>query len=144
MIAVDTNILVYAHREDAELHERAYQRLSELAEGSEAWAIPWPCVHEFLSIVTHPRIFVPPSSLEVAVDQVDAWLESPTLALLAESEVHWSRLRDALVAGRIAGPRVHDARIAALCTQHGVSVLWSADRDFGRFPALRVVNPLLG
>ena len=144
MIAVDTNILVYAHREDAELHAEAYGRLSELAEGHETWAIPWPCVHEFLSIVTHPRIFVPPSSLSVAIDQIDAWFESPTLVLLAETELHWDKLRNALTAGKIAGPRVHDARIAALCAQHGVSVLWSADRDFGRFPDLGVVNPLLG
>ena len=47
-----------------------------------------------------------------------------------------------LVAGRVAGPRVHDARIAAICRYHGVDELWSADRDFGRFPDLNVVNPL--
>ena len=143
MIAVDTNILVYAHREDSESHASAYGRLTELAEGKETWAIPWPCIHEFLAIVTHPRIFVPPTALTGAIDQVEAWLESPTLVLLAESGLHWPRLRDAMLTGKIAGPRVHDARIAALCVQHGVSELWSADRDFGRFPELAVVNPLV-
>jgi predicted nucleic acid-binding protein len=64
--------------------------------------------------------------------------------LLAESTSHWHELRDLIAAGGIAGPQVHDARIAALCRQHGVRELWSADRDFGRFPRLRVVNPLLG
>ena len=143
MIAVDTNILVYAHREDSESHAGAYRRLTGLAEGKETWAIPWPCIHEFLAIVTHPRIFVPPTTLTAAIDQVEAWLESPTLVLLAESELHWPQLRDAMLTGKIAGPRVHDARIAALCVQHGVSELWSADRDFGRFPELAVVNPLV-
>ena len=143
MIAVDTNILVYAHREDSDSHEGAYRQLARLAEGREAWAIPWPCIHEFFAIVTHPRIFVPPTALAAAIDQVEAWLESPTLVLLTETELHWARLREMLVTGRIVGPRVHDARIAALCAQHGVGELWSADRDFGRFPNLAVVNPLV-
>jgi uncharacterized protein len=89
MIAVDTNILVYAHREDSAFHEVAFQRLAELSEGSAAWAIPWPCVHEFLAIVTHPRIYLPPTPLELALNQVDVWLESPTLTVLAESQLHW-------------------------------------------------------
>ena len=61
---------------------------------------------------------------------------------LGEGEAHWPTLRPLLTKARIAGPAVHDARIAALCLQHGVQELWSADRDFGRFVALRVVNPL--
>ena len=144
MIAVDTNILVYAHREDSPFHAVAIDRLTELAEGPATWAIPWPCLHEFLSIVTHPRIYVPPSPLARALEQVDAWLGSPTLALLAESATHWSMLRALLVAGRVTGPRVHDGRVAALCRQHGVRELWSADRDFSRFAGLAVVNPLIG
>ena len=144
MIAVDTNILVYAHREDSPFHAAAIERLTELAEGPATWAIPWPCLHEFLSIVTHPRIYVPPSPLARALEQVDAWLGSPTLALLAESATHWSTLRALLVAGRVTGPRVHDGRVAALCRQHGVRELWSADRDFSRFAGLAVVNPLIG
>jgi len=143
VIAVDTNILVYAHREDSEWHAAACARMVEIAEGRSAWAIPWPCIHEFLAIVTHPKIFAPPTPLAAAVDQVEAWLESPTLELLAESELHWTQLRALLVSGKIAGPKVHDARIAALCTQHGVKELWSADRDFGRFPNLTVANPLV-
>ncbi len=143
MIAVDTNILVYAHREDSEWHQAAYQRLAVLAEGRAAWAIPWPCIHEFLAIVTHPKIFTPPTPLARALDQVDAWIESPSLVLLAESQAHWERLRSLLTLGKVAGPKVHDARIAALCLQHGVKQLWSADRDFGRFSALKVVNPLI-
>jgi uncharacterized protein len=143
LIAVDTNILVYAHREDSPFHSAASERMTELAEGSATWAIPWPCLHEFLAIVTHPRIYSPASPLARALDQVDAWIESPTLVLLAEAAEHWSTLRALLTTGRTAGPRVHDARIVALCRQHGVRELWSADRDFNRFAGLSVVNPLV-
>jgi uncharacterized protein len=144
VIALDTNLLVYAHREDSPFHEAAFRRVAELAEGAATWAIPWPCVHEFVAIVTHLRIYAPPTPLDRALDQVDAWLESPTLVLLAESAAHWPALRALLADGRVAGPQVHDARIAALCRQHGVRELWSADRDFNRFAGLTVVNPLVG
>lgn len=143
MIAVDTNVLVYAHREDAPFHAAALNCIVTLAEGLAPWGLPWPCVHEFVAVVTHPRIYAPPTPLERALEQVDAWLESPSLALLAESPGHWSALRGLLRSGRIAGPQVHDARIAALCLQHGVRELWSADRDFNRFAGLTVVNPLV-
>ena len=143
MIAVDTNLLVFAHRRDAEFHKSAFDRVRSIAEGTEAWAIPWPCVHEFLAIVTHPRIFEPPSSVQRALSQVDAWLESPTLVLLSERFDHWEHLRGLLSSGNVQGPRVHDARVAALCRHHGVDELWTADRDFGRFRGLRARNPLV-
>ena len=144
MIAVDTNVLVQAHRQDAPFHSSARRTLEELAAGASPWAIPWPCVHEFLAIVTHARIFRTPTPLVAACDQVDAWLEVPNLGLLSEDrDAHWPSLRPLLISGRIAGPRVHDARVAALCIAHGVSVLLSADRDFSRFPALEVRNPLV-
>lgn len=144
MIAVDTNILVYAHRADSEWHEAANARVVELAEGRAPWAIPWPCIHEFLAIVTHPRVFAPPTPLSSAIDQVEAWRESPTLVLLSESGDYWNELRTTLEGGRIVGPQIHDARVAALCLLHGVRELWSADRDFNRIPSLVTTNPLVG
>jgi hypothetical protein len=143
VIAVDTNVLVYAHREDAAFHAVAYSRIASLAEGRSTWAIPWPCIHEFLAVVTHRRIFAPPTPLKSAMDQIDAWIESPSLVLLSEPDEYWPSLRKALEASRVAGPKVYDARVATLCLQHGVSELWSADRDFGRFRGLKVVNPLV-
>ncbi len=142
MIAVDTNLLVYAHRRDSPWHQAALARISELAEGAR-WAIPWPCLHELYGIVTHPRIYRPPSTFRQATHQIELWLASPSLTLLGETVDAWSTLRDLLETGQVVGPVVHDARIAALCLQHGVSELWSCDRDFSRFPALRVVNPLV-
>ena len=144
MTAVDTNLLVYAHRGDSGWHESTKQCVRDLSEGALPWAIPWPCIHEFLAIVTSPRIFRKPTPLADALDQVEAWMESPTLHLVGEGPDHWKRLRSTLEAGNIAGAKVHDARIHTICTDQGASVLWSADRDFNRFQGLRVTNPLVG
>lgn len=144
MIAVDTNILVYAHREESPFNDGAVACIRELAESSAPWAIPWPCIHEFFSIITHPRIYDPPTPIDCAVDQVDAWLASPTLVLLSESRDHWSILRSLVSVAQISGPMVHDARIAVICMQNGVTELLSADRDFGRFPGFKTRNPLIG
>jgi toxin-antitoxin system PIN domain toxin len=143
MIAIDTNILVYAHREDSQWHDVASECLRHLAEGREIWAIPWPCIHEFLAISTHPKIFIPPTPLEQALFQVDAWMESPSVVLLQESDGYWAVLKNMIQTGRIQGSMIHDARIAALCQFNGISELWSADRDFKRFPGLSVQNPLV-
>jgi len=144
VIAVDTNVLVNAHRHDAAFHDSARRTIAALATGGAPWAIPWPCVHEFLAVVTHPKIFRTPTPLALACGQIDAWLESPTLTLLSEDRsAHWPALRTLLLSGKITGPRVHDARIAALCVAYGVSELLSADRDFTRFPSLVVRNPLV-
>ncbi|RLB25452.1 MAG: hypothetical protein DRG71_03960 [Deltaproteobacteria bacterium] len=67
--------------------------IKQLAEGSAPWAIPWPCVHEFLAIVTHPRIYQPPTPLSRALEQVEAWLKSPSLVMLSEGEGYWRELR---------------------------------------------------
>ena len=144
MIAIDANILVYAHRKDSPWHGRAAICMQELAEGRGAWALPWPCVHEFLAIVTHRRIYNPPSSLKQAVAQVVAWLESPSVVLLAETTDYWSTLDKVLESSRVVGPKVHDAHVAALCASHGVRELWSADRDFSAFAGLTTRNPLVG
>ncbi len=143
MIAIDTNILVYAHREDSEWHARASRLLADLAEGRPAWAIPWPCVHEFLAVVTHPRVWSPPTPLSRAIDQVEAWMESPGLVLLGEVDDHWKTLAGIMTGGKVAGGMVHDARVAAICRSAGVTEIWTADRDYGRFPGLSARNPLV-
>ena len=143
MIAVDTNLLVHAHRRDSTFHTGALKAITALAEGNAAWAIPWSCLHEFHGIVTHPRIYAPPSKPEQAIAQIDAWMASPQLHLLSENEAYWSVLRELLASSKVQGPLVHDARIAALCLAHGIHELWTADRDFSRFPRLKVRNPLV-
>ncbi|OPZ31544.1 MAG: Ribonuclease VapC43 [Lentisphaerae bacterium ADurb.BinA184] len=143
MIAVDTNLLVYAHREDCEFHSRALVALKGLAEGDEPWAVPWPCVHEFLAITTHPRIFLPPSPLGTAVAAVGVWIQAPTCRMLGEGPGYFDLLKALLAKSKASGPMIHDARIVALCLHHGVRELWTADRDFSRFSALRTRNPLV-
>ncbi len=143
MIAIDSNILVYAHRSDSEWHLPAAHLIKGLAEGVNQWAVPWPSIHEFLAIVTHPRIYAPPSTVNQAAVQIDAWLGSASIVLLGESGEYWAELKGLLDKGQVRGPLVHDARIAALCLTHGVTELLTADRDFSRFPTLSTRNPLL-
>ena len=143
MIAVDTNILIAFQRLEYAQHDRAVEIMTGLAEGMALWALPWPCLHEFFAVVTHPRIFKTPTPPEHAVTVVSALLESPSVRLLGEGPGHWERLARLVHAGHIAGPAVHDARIAAICLAHGVRELWTADRDFSRFPALKTRNPLV-
>jgi len=143
MIAVDTNLLVYAHREESDWHQEALSLLKQLAEGTSRWAIPWPCVHEFLSVVTHPSVYTPPTPMAVALDAMQVWLGSPSCRALAESSDYFATLKNLALQAKIRGPRIHDARIAAICLENGVAELWSADRDLGRFRQLKVVNPLV-
>lgn len=143
MIAIDTNILVYSHREDSHFHKKALGQLKNLAESGLDWAIPWPCIHEFLAIVTHPRIYKPPTPLNAAIAQVDTWLASPTLRILSETDLHWSKMKKIVLEGKLQGTIIHDARIACLCLEAGVSKLWTADRDFSRIASLKIENPLI-
>ena len=144
MIAVDTNILIYAHRQDAPLHHEAATKLRALAEGRAPWGLPWPCVHEFLAIATHPRIWDPPTPRDKARAQVAAWLSSPSVVLLGETADHFEVLAELAGRGQVRGAMIHDARVAAICLCHGVAELWTTDRDFSRFPTLPARNPLIG
>jgi len=143
MIALDTNLLVYAYREESGFHAAAVEQLRPVVEGERPWALPWPCVHEFIGVVTSGRVYRPASPLSNALGFLDALITSPHLHLLAESPGYFDKLRELALAARVSGPRIHDARIAALCLHHGVRELWSADRDFSAFPQLKVRNPLV-
>ncbi len=105
--------------------------------------MPWSCLHEFLNITTHPRVFATPTPAAVSLETVEIWLRDANLTVLAEGPGYFDFLRVVMQEGRVIGPKVHDARIAALCLYHGVEELWSADRDFSRFPRLKVRNPLI-
>ncbi len=144
MIAVDSDLLVYAHRREADRHEHAFALIRQLAEGREEWGIPWLCLHEFFAISTHPSIWNPPTPAEDALSQIDAWLESPTVSVLYDGPDQWSRLRAVIESGHVKGYRVHDARIAALCLTYGVDEFWTGSRDLSRFPSIATKNPLLG
>jgi uncharacterized protein len=143
MIAIETNILVYAHRSDMPQHARAKPAVRDLAEGSRGWAIPWPVVHEFFRVVTDTRLFKTATPPELAFAQLSDWLESPFVQVIGESIHHLDTLQELAIPAFIKGPKIHDARIAAICLSHGVTELWSSDRDFSSFPQLRVFNPIV-
>lgn len=143
MIAVDTDVLVYAHRREVNEHAQARQLVTTLAEGDQgSWAIPWPCIYEFFSVVTNVRIWKSLASTPAqAWGQVEAWMGSPTLSLLSEPPDFAPVLAQLALLPRVRGPLIHDARVAAICLAHGVEALLSRDRDFTLFPALPVRNP---
>lgn len=139
MIAVDTNVLVYAHRSGAAHHEQAAAWLRHLAEGPVPWGLPVFVLGEFVRVVTHPRIFAEPSSLDVAFDFLAALRDSPTARLLTPGE-RFPRLFEECVRGAEArGNLAFDAQIAAVCREGGAAKLLTRDRDFLRFPGLETV-----
>lgn len=144
MIAVDANILVYAHRDGLEQHDRARTALERLVRSGAPWALPWPAVHEFLAVTTDARLWPTPTPVETALEQIENLIELPRTRLLGEPLEHWTRLAGLLKASRTTGKRVYDASIAAICLAHGVRELWTADRHYGAFPELKTRNPLVG
>lgn len=142
MIAIDTNILVYAHQTDSPWRDAALAAIQPIVEGTKPWALPWPCIHEFFGVVTHARFKVP-STPQQALGMISALLASPSVQVIGESPKHFTLLSSLILDGKVSGPMVHDARIAAICLSHGVLELLSVDRDFSRFPQLKVRNPLI-
>ena len=142
MIAVDTNVLVYAHRRESRVHSAAQGIMRRLAEGRHPWAIPWPCCFEFLSVVTNRRIWKGGATTsEHAWRQLEAWVASPSNRLIGETDDFPDTLSRFVQRPRVHGGVMHDARVAAICLAHGVEVLLSRDRDFMLFPELRTRDP---
>lgn len=138
MIAVDANVLVYAHRSEFPEHEVALDRLRGLAEGRAAWGLPVFAIGEFLRVVTHPRILRPPSTLDAALSAVDQLLKSPSCRVLRPGPAYWGLLRDALSDAKATGNLVFDAQIVAVCVEHGATRVLTEDRDFRRFGSMDV------
>ena len=143
MIALDTNILIHAHRADASLHEKAKENVRALAESPTPCAICYHSLIEFYAVATRSNTWRAPSTPQQALAHIRAWRESPSLRILHDSDDALDLLMRLAVEGRVSGSMIHDARIAACCQNHGVSELWTVDRDFGRFPKLKSRNPLL-
>ncbi|MFM9877597.1 MAG: type II toxin-antitoxin system VapC family toxin [Rhodoglobus sp.] len=144
MKAVDTNILVYAFHADFDQHARALAAVKSLVARGEAWGIPSPCVHEFLATVTRRQFLAAPATMQQALSFIARLRDDYGCFVLDESARHVETLTRILLSSSVTGAKVHDARIAAICSDHGVQELWTADRDFSYFPWLNSVNPLVG
>jgi len=140
VIAVDTNILVHAHRHGLQRHDRALLWLRRLAEGNLPWGLPVFCVGEFVRIATHPRVLDPPSTLDEALGALEGLLQSPSVRLLSPGAHYPSLFREAVRAADARGNLAFDAQIAAVCREHGAARLLTLDRDFARFPGLQIVS----
>jgi uncharacterized protein len=141
MKLVDTNLLVYAHVPALAQHAPARRWLEQSLSEDEAVGLAWASVLGFLRVVTNPRIFRVPLLLDRAVAVVDDWLEQQAVEIILPTPRHWSTLRQMLTAGQAGGPMATDAHLAALSLEHGATV-YTTDRDFSRFPGVRVVNPI--
>ncbi|MDE2849767.1 MAG: PIN domain-containing protein [Acidobacteriota bacterium] len=137
MIAVDTNILVYAHDPGSPLHKAACGHLEALSGALFNWSLPAPCLVEFLRLATHPKVFTRPYTADEASANVERILASPSLTLLRPGPHYAQLLLEAIREVNAVGNLVFDAQIVALCREHGVSRLLTHDRDFDRFKGLQ-------
>ena len=137
MIAVDTNVLIYAHRAEMDLHGEAAARLLELAEGDRPWALPVFCITEFLRVVTHHRVLNPPSEATDALAFIAGLSESPTCEVATPGSRFLDRLDTVVRESGARGNLIFDAQIAALCREHGIVEILTNDRDFERFRSLK-------
>ena len=138
MIAVDTNILIYAHRGETEFHERAVSELVALADGAERWVLPVFCITEFIRVVTHRRVFSPPSSIAQAIAFIEGIIAAPTCEVVGPGGEFLDRLLAVAREADARGNLMFDAQIAALCHEHGIDAVLTNDRDFQRFQGLQV------
>lgn len=141
MIVPDANLLIYAYDSKSDLQPRAGRWLASVLSGPDTVGLTWLSIGAFLRISTNTRIGRSQIPMTKAMDIVDAWLGRRAVRLLVPGDRYWGLLKDAILTGRVQGPTTTDAQLAALTMEYG-GVLHTTDRDFGRFPGLRWVNPL--
>ena len=141
MIALDTNILVFAHRRGTRHHDEALDLLRRLSSGPAPYALFWPSLYEFLRVVTHHRVFDPPSTPPEALQAVADLLSPPAVRALSETPSHEEVLRRVLGETPVTGNLMHDAHLVALAIEHGVHEILTLDGDFRQFPQVASRNP---
>ncbi|RME21972.1 MAG: PIN domain-containing protein [Deltaproteobacteria bacterium] len=143
MIAVDTNLLVYAHRAQTAEHTAA-KRAIELAAGNPGgWGIPLQCISEFWAVVTHPRAAGRPSEPEEAAGFIRALVETGGAAILEPGSGFAGRLLAAAKSACVSGARIFDLQISLTALEAGASELWTHDRHFVSVPGLKIHDPLV-
>lgn len=137
----DVNVLVYAHRREAQRHNEYRDWLSALGSGTTPFALSDLVVSGFLRVVTHPRAFRDPTPVDVAREQASRLRAAGACRPLRPGLRHWSLFDRLLAQTGVRGNGIPDAFHAALAIEHGC-VLVTADRGFARFPGLRWRHPL--
>ncbi len=142
MLLPDVNVLIYAHREDSTADHALYARwLIALATGREPFALSVLTLAGVLRIVTNPRIFRRPSTLDEALGFVTELVERPQARVVAPGPEHLSILEELCRRAGAAGKLVADAQHAAVAIEHGCTLV-TTDADFDRFQGLRWRHPL--
>jgi toxin-antitoxin system PIN domain toxin len=143
VILVDANVLLHAYQPRSELHPRCRAWVEEAFSGDEPVCLAWVTVLAFVRISTNPRIFEQPLLPAEAAATVASWLERPSVSVLEAGERCWEIFRHLLVEAQASGPLVMDAFLAALALENGATLV-TTDRDFTRFPNLKLRNPAAG
>jgi len=143
VIVLDANLLLYAYNKSAPNQKLARLWVEDILSGTETVGLPWRTVSAFIRITTNRHLPGDRLSIDEAAAIVDEWLAIPVVHLLAPGIRHWTFFRRALVEGKVSGPMTSDAELAALTIENG-GVLYTTDRDFARFPALKWINPITG
>jgi toxin-antitoxin system PIN domain toxin len=142
MILFDVNVLVHAFREDAPRHAAVRAWLEEEVYSDSAFALSDIVASGFLRVVTHPRIFAPPTPLPKALEFAEALRSQPNCIVTAPGDRHWSIFVRLCRESDARGNLIPDAYLAAHAVESG-SELITTDRDFSRFPGLRWRPPHL-
>jgi len=140
VILPDVNVLVYAYREDAPRHERYRRWLERVLDGREAYGLSDLVLAGFLRVVTHPRVFAPPSPIRHALEFVQVLRDHPNCMPVAPGQRHWEIFVRLCHESGAKGNLVPDAYLAALAIESG-SEWMTTDRDYSRFPGLRWRDP---
>lgn len=139
---IDANVLVYASNRDDPRHDAAQELIERLAAGPDLLYLFWPVALAYVRIVTRRDIFDDPPSLAKACADIAGLLERPNVRSPSEGAGFWTRFRAIASDAGVRGNLVTDAHIATLMRQHGVSTIWTHDRDFRRFDGITVRDPL--
>ena len=138
---VDTNILVYATHTASPFHDRARALVEHLVAGPRLAYLLWPAVLGYLRIVTHPNILGSPLSSDEAISNIEALLAPAHVRVAGEGTDFWSSFREVSSDVKPRGNVVPDAHLVALMREHGVSTIWSHDRDLRKFRGITVKDP---
>ena len=140
MVLLDVNVLVNAMREDAPDHARLRAYVDALRRAPEPFGVSELVLSATLRVLTHARVFTPPTPLQIALDFVDTLRRSPNAVVVSAGARHWEIFIGLIESSRATGNLIADAWHAALAIEHGCEWI-SDDADFARFAGLRWRRP---